>query len=343
MSMQKPIDYRLDYSNDTFNLAIDIGGTLSKVVYSPINSNQLFFQNCETEKIDEFITMLHKIICDSNGNNYKNVQIFATGGGSHKFEAKLKSEFKDCLKYVKLDEMECLIKGLDFFISNESSLDGEIFTYNDTDGIVPRNTPTTYPYMLVNIGSGVSILKIDSPTSSSRIGGSSLGGGTLWGLLSLITGAKTYDQMLDWAQNGDNTNIDMLVSDIYGTDTGYDKIGLKSTAIASSFAKCFQNRSPNAMNQSKDQVFRNEDISKSLLFAISNNIGQIAYLQAKIHNVSNIYFGGSYTRGHLITMNTLSYAIDFWSNSTKMAFFLKHEGFLGAMGAFLHSTSPLSQ
>lgn len=51
--------------------------------------------------------------------------------------------------------------------------------------------------------------------------------------------------------------------------------------------------------------------------------------------MANIYFGGSFIRGHHQTMNTLSYAIKFWSNGEKKAFFLRHEGYLGAVGAFL--------
>ena len=34
-------------------------------------------------------------------------------------------------------------------------------------------------------------------------------------------------------------------------------------------------------------------------------------------------------------MNTLSYAIKFWSKGEKRAYFLRHEGYLGAVGAFL--------
>jgi type II pantothenate kinase len=34
-------------------------------------------------------------------------------------------------------------------------------------------------------------------------------------------------------------------------------------------------------------------------------------------------------------MNTLSYAIRFWSKDTRQAYFLRHEGYLGAVGAFL--------
>lgn len=67
----------------------------------------------------------------------------------------------------------------------------------------------------------------------------------------------------------------------------------------------------------------------------SNNIGQIAYLQSEKHNLERIYFGGSFIRGHKQTINTLSFAIKFWSKGSKQAYFLRHEGYLGAVGAFL--------
>jgi type II pantothenate kinase len=67
----------------------------------------------------------------------------------------------------------------------------------------------------------------------------------------------------------------------------------------------------------------------------SNNIGQIAYLQSEKHRLEHIYFGGSFIRGHRQTMNTLSFAIKFWSKGEKQAYFLRHEGYLGAVGAFL--------
>lgn len=62
----------------------------------------------------------------------------------------------------------------------------------------------------------------------------------------------------------------MLVGDIYGSD--YSKLGLKSTMIASTFGKVFKKQG------GKRGTFTPEDISKSLLYAISNNIGQIAYV-----------------------------------------------------------------
>lgn len=34
-------------------------------------------------------------------------------------------------------------------------------------------------------------------------------------------------------------------------------------------------------------------------------------------------------------MHTLSFGMRFWSKGTKKAYFLRHEGYLGAVGAFL--------
>ena len=76
--------------------------------------------------------------------------------------------------------------------------------------------------------------------------------------------------MLSLSEKGDNATVDMLVGDIYGQD--YSRLGLKSTMIASSFGKVFLKKS------GKKGTFSAEDISKSLLYAVSNNIGQIAYV-----------------------------------------------------------------
>jgi len=59
--------------------------------------------------------------------------------------------------------------------------------------------------------------------------------------------------------------------------------------------------------------FSDADIAKSLLISISNDIGQIAYLTAKLHKLRRIYFGGYFIRGHPMTMHTITYAINYWS------------------------------
>jgi type II pantothenate kinase len=142
--------------------------------------------------------------------------------------------------------------------------------------------PDVYPYLLVNIGSGVSMIKVSGPKQFQRVGGTHLGGGTFWGIMSLLTGARTFDDMLAMADRGDNSGVDMLVGDIYGMD--YGKIGLKSTAIASTFGKVFrlqneaqhkenaegtENGTENGTEHADDDLmFKHEDMSRSLLYAI---------------------------------------------------------------------------
>ncbi|CAO3599380.1 unnamed protein product [Absidia cylindrospora] len=253
----------------------------------------------------------------------------ATGGGAHLYYDQLKSKLPG-VHVQKEDEMDCLITGLNFFISE---IPYEAFTYDEQE-INPMQFEKmnakhdVYPYILVNIGSGVSLLKVTGPDEFSRISGTSLGGGTLWGLLSILTKASSFDEMLEMSVKGDNRNVDLLVGDIYGAD--YTKLGLKSTRIASSFGKVFKKGQHPSQGQ-----FHENDMAKSLLYMVSNNIGQIAYLNAQQHDIKRIYFGGCFIRGHPITMNTLSYAIKFWSKGAMKALFLRHEGHLGATGAFL--------
>ncbi|MCJ1422929.1 hypothetical protein MMC29_000809 [Sticta canariensis] len=330
-----------------------IGGSLAKLVYfsrerdSDGLGGRLNFLKFEVDRIErcfEFVQELKTKQQTLNGSEPGELCVMATGGGAYKYYDEMKRVLG--VEVLREDEMECLIMGLDFFITE---IPNEVFTYSETDPMrFAKARADIYPYLLVNIGSGVSMIKVSGPRQYERIGGTSLGGGTLWGLLSLLTGARNFDEMLGMAERGDNSTVDMLVGDIYGTD--YGKIGLKSSTIASSFGKVFKmTRQAESVAEDSGGLstgngeqkgtlepgFKPEDISRSILYAVSNNIGQIAYLQSEKHQLEHIYFGGSFIRGHRQTMNTLSYAIKFWSQGAKRAYFLRHEGYLGSVGAFL--------
>ncbi|KAJ7201292.1 fumble [Mycena pura] len=330
----------------------------------------LTFERFETDAIDECVRFIEQLIERSAAVNgvslaamRKGVKVVATGGGAHKFYELFRETL--CVEVRREDEMECLIEGLKFI----TLIPDEVYYFSDeliqsvthagaaaaawkVDGqaapivnglerpspdppkfaVTFESNPTPQlPCLLVNIGSGVSLIKVDEDGTFERVSGTSLGGGTLWGLLSLLTPATTFDEMLKFSEQGDNATVDMLVGDIYGQD--YSKLGLKSTMIASSFGKVFK-------KGGEKGKFSPEDISRSLLYAVSNNIGQIAYMNAEKYNLERIYFGGCFIRGHAATITTLSYAIRFWSKGTKRALFLRHEGFLGAVGAWLKNIGP---
>jgi pantothenate kinase len=183
---------------------------------------------------------------------------------------------------------------------------------------------------LVNIGSGVSILRVLGDREYERVSGSSIGGGTFWGLCSLLTGVTSFEELLELSSQGDNKRVDMLVGDIYGKGRDYGKIGLSTDTIASSFGKAIMKKTGEDIPD-----FSKADIAKSLLFMICNNIGQIAYLNAVRYDLKRICFAGYFIRDHATTMRSLSYAINYWSKGEVQAMFLKHEGYLGSLGAFL--------
>ena len=97
-----------------------------------------------------------------------------------------------------------------------------------------------YPFLVVNIGSGVSIIKVISESEYVRVSGTSLGGGTFWGLSRLLARCRTFDESMDFSVAGDNENVDLLVGDIYGGD--YNQFHLKSATLASSFGKVVRMR-----------------------------------------------------------------------------------------------------
>ncbi|KAJ4429005.1 hypothetical protein ANN_26001, partial [Periplaneta americana] len=56
---------------------------------------------------------------------------------------------------------------------------------------------------------------------------------------------------------------------------------------------------------------------------------------SKIEHSLQVYFGGYFLRNHPLSMHTVSFSINYWSRGQVQALFLRHEGYLGAIGAFL--------
>lgn len=186
-----------------------------------------------------------------------------------------------------------------------------------------------YPYLLVSIGTGVSILRVDGPRQHERVSGSTIGGGTYWGLCRLLTGSDSFTDVLNLAMKGDPSKVDMMVGDIYGKNSdALEKIGLPSDIVASSFGKLVAKSNPS-------EGVKEEDLARALLLMVTNNIGQVAHLNARLHKTSRIYFVGTFLQHNTISQQRLAHAIDYWSKGEMEAQFLEHEGYFGALGAFL--------
>ncbi|XP_008397041.1 pantothenate kinase 2, mitochondrial isoform X2 [Poecilia reticulata] len=246
----------------------------------------------------------------------------ATGGGAYKFE----SDFRTMadLELHKLDELDCLVRGVLYIDSVITSGPSECYYFeNPTDLDHSAQKPYTlenhYPLLLVNIGSGVSILAVYSENNYKRVTGTSLGGGTFLGLCCLLTGCSTFEEALEMASQGESTHVDKLVRDIYGGD--YESFG-------------------SMMFKEKRESVSKEDLARATLVTITNNIGSITRMCALNENIERVVFVGNFLRVNILSMKLLAYAMDYWSNGQLKALFLRHEGYFGAVGALLGLLHP---
>ncbi|KAL1509665.1 hypothetical protein ABEB36_004371 [Hypothenemus hampei] len=273
-------------------------------------------------------SQMEKFLCLANQKGMAKLitTVCATGGGAYKFEEDFKKSVN--MKLEKCDEFESLLRGLLYIDKNNPTTEC-YYWCNPTDEIkcakVNYDFSQPYPFLLVNVGSGVSILAVNSPTDYSRVSGTSLGGGTFLGLCCLLTGCNTFEEAIELAAEGDHTNVDKLVKDIYGGD--YVKFGLPGDLVASSFGQMNSRERRNKVSK--------QDLARATLVTITNNIGSIAIMCAKQRKIERVVFVGNFLRVNPIAMKLLAYAMEYWSGGQMKALFLKHEGYFGAVGCLL--------
>ncbi|KAI4458103.1 pantothenate kinase [Holotrichia oblita] len=280
----------------------------------------LHFIRFPTSEMGNFLSLARSKGLTNLGNI-----VSATGGGAYKFEEDFIKEVN--MKLAKYDEFDSLIKGMLFVEANSRT---ECYYWaNPTDDTlcakVNYDFSNPYPFLLVNIGSGVSVLAVHGPDNYKRVSGTSIGGGTFLGLCCLLTGCNTFEEAIELATGGDNTHVDKLVRDIYGGD--YERFGLPGDLVASSFGQ---------MNsRDKRSKVSREDLARATLVTITNNIGSIARMCALQEKIEKVLFIGNFLRVNPISMKLLAYAMDYWSKGTMKALFLEHEGYFGAVGCLL--------
>jgi type II pantothenate kinase len=364
---------------------IDIGGTLTKLVYFEPTDHNEFIETPDEQirektihrylttnkaygetgvrdvnlelsgvKINDRTGIIHFIrfptdrmmnfvrLVKDKGFAQMSSTVCATGGGAEKYAKVAEEELG--MYFHKAEEMRSLIKGIEFIA--QTNLD-ECYYYDNplsdnykkviwrwssarcstTDHIhddkkCPPAEGLQYPYLVCNIGSGVSVVVVSGHNDFKRVSGSSIGGGFFQGLCFWLCGCETFEEAIELATKGNNKNVDKLVGDIYGKD--YDAAGLPSDTIAASFGK--------VLSKSDSKNVKKEDLACSALVTTANNIGSIALNIANHHGIERIVFAGNFLRVNPIAARLLAHAMNFWSSGTKKALFLNHEGYFGAVG-----------
>jgi len=187
------------------------------------------------------------------------------------------------------------------------------------------------PILLVNVKTGTSIYRVDSPTEFVRVGGSSIGSSTITGLGSaLVESGGSVSSVLSESRKiqNDHCRTDLLVEDIYGGDCV--SIGLPGSIIASCFGKTDECSPADAQ----------PDLAKSLIDLICINTAQLTHLHAQLNNCSTAVIVGSVggSEEHLVISECIQRVLNILNKSSSSpvdAIFLKQSKFLGCLGALL--------
>lgn len=286
----------------------------------------------QSEKMDRFVSLLA-----AQDLHHHIDEIYTTGGGAYKYASLFSERLGISLKPV--DELGVVVKGISWFlrqpVSDEICWLSEESTQPHFESECRFLQPVNlFPFILVNIGSGVSIVKVDGTDKFERISGSALGGGTFWGLCNLLCpDCKEFSEASCLAVAGDASKLNLLVEDIYGGD--YELTGgrkLPGNLVASFFAKAGRG------SKERDDAA----ILNALITMISQNICQIAFLNSRLHSIPRIVFTGNFLRQNqvarqAIATNMRRVSATGLGGKQIQALFLQHEGYFGALGSFLHN------
>jgi pantothenate kinase len=222
--------------------------------------------------------------------------------------------------------------------NNASSCDHPISSpYPSLESIVSLKVRVTmnelnssFPILLVNVKTGTSFYRVDSPSRFVRVGGSSIGSSTVNALLKHLTGADSILGSAELARKLDNPSAaDLLVSDIYGGDC--ESIGLPGNIIASCFGKA-----------NVGEV-DSQDIAKSLLDLISINTAQLANLHASLNGCRTAVIVGSIGDCPEVSECIQRVLMILSKNKdTLKAIFFDKSRYLGCLGALLRREKLVS-
>jgi type II pantothenate kinase len=258
---------------------IDLGGCLTKIAHGHDPFQLATFPASDLDAVFAYL------------KTRRLTRLVLTGGGSVKRRAAFAG-----FDVTTISEFEASARGANYLLERQGG--------------------AAFPYMLVSIGTGTSISKVDR-TGCQRVTGTGVGGGTLLGLGSVLTGQDTYDKIIGKATSGDRSGVDTLVRDIYDGDLP----GLGGDVTAANFGKV-ASRQP-------------EDLGRAALQMVGEVIAVIASLAAKNVSAQEVLYVGGALRDNPALAQVLESITQFMGQRSR---FVQHGEYVGAIGALLQAT-----
>lgn len=224
-------------------IGIDAGGALIKIAYYENDILRVkTFSIREWKQVTQWLTILPP-----------DALLHITGGRGALLQRQMQQQ-----SYL-IDEFQSLVDGVRFLIKQEKAI------------------PLDEEVILVSVGTSTSIFHLTSD-AYVRLLGSGIGGGTLMGLGTIISGNGSFRSIIEQAAKGNNKASDLLIKDIDSS---------KNTSFvgewtAANFGKVYE----------ADRASTN-DYMASLIQMIGETIVTFAVQAAITHHIHKILFVGS--------------------------------------------------
>ncbi len=267
-------------------IGIDAGGTLTKLAY--VNEqNELEFKIFPS---NDFSQVKHWL------EHHPHIEEIGLTGGRTKQLLEVLNTMKS-IQY--LVEFEATFKGVQYLLKK--------------DGYDIENS------IITNIGTGTSIHYMEGQ-SHTRVGGTGIGGGTLTGLSTIMTGISSFEEITSKAALGSRELIDLFVKDIF---QGMEP-PIEGHLTASNFGK---------VSILKDVKHEDHDLLATVQALVGEVITTLSIQFAEQKKAEHIIYIGS----TLINNEHLKKVIANYTILKKhKPIFLKNCGFTGAIGALLN-------
>ena len=229
-------------------IGIDVGGSTTKIVGYTEDAT-LIAVLCVTAKdpITSVYGALGRFTSENNIDLSDIIKIMLTGVGASYFDNDIYG-----VPTVKINEFEAIgLGGLELTGKKQA--------------------------LVVSMGTGTAFVRA-TENSIKHIGGSGVGGGTIIGLCSKLTGSRNFDSILHLAEKGNLSKVDLSVGDI-----SKNKIAnLKSSTTASNFGKV-------------DDDANSQDFVVATLNMVYQTIGMLAIFACMNDSLTDVVVTGMLT------------------------------------------------
>lgn len=128
--------------------------------------------------------------------------------------------------------------------------------------------------VVVSLGTGTAFVNA-TKDSVSHMGGTGVGGGTVLGLSSKLLNVRSFDSIIDLADQGNLSQVDLTIGDISKVDVS----NMSAHTTASNFGKI-------------SDTATNGDIAVGILNMVFQTVGLMAVFNAKIANTNDVVVCG---------------------------------------------------